>query len=91
MRAVLRTVHIQGGGVLLGACLFDQTPDVVRRGLSVIIKILLLLLLGLLPGWEVPLLVVILALGAVSSHPSRRVRHRRWWRIEGVRSDVRRG
>lgn len=30
LRSILRTVHILGGGVLIGAYLFEQTPDVIK-------------------------------------------------------------
>lgn len=118
-RAALRTVHILGGGVLVGACLFEQGPDTVHawllvaalsgllllatdlhascaivfevRGLAVLAKLALLVPVAYLPGWEVPLLVLILTIGAVSSHLSRGVRHRLWWSVPGIRNDRRRG
>lgn len=119
VRALLRTMHILGGGVLIGAFLFGQDAGVVHqwlvvtalsgvlllatdlhasaailfevRGLAVVVKLLLLSLLGVLPGYEVSLLVAILSLGAVSSHLSRDVRHRLWLRLPGVNPDQRHG
>lgn len=61
------------------------------RGLSIISKIALLLLLPMLPGLEVPILVLILVIGSLSSHLSRRFRHRLWLEIPGVIKDQRHG
>ena len=61
------------------------------RGLSIISKIGLLLLLPLLPGLEVPILVLILVIGSLSSHLSRRFRHRLWIGLPGVIQDERHG
>jgi hypothetical protein len=116
---MLRGLHILTGGVLLGACLFEQDASVVRfwllaasisggaflltdlhataavllewRGLAVLIKLVLLALMFHMPALEIPVLVTVLFIGAVSSHLSRDVRHRRWLNIEGVTSDRRRG
>ena len=105
-RSILRAVHILGGGVLIGAYLFQQTAEVIAgwyaltvlsglfllmtdlhasfavlvewRGLSILCKLALLLLLPLLPGWEVQGLVAILVIGSLSSHLSRKFRHRVW-------------
>ncbi|MCK5919811.1 MAG: hypothetical protein KAG66_02650, partial [Methylococcales bacterium] len=61
------------------------------RGLSIMAKISLLLLLPVLPGYEVYLLILILTIGSVSSHLSRRFRHRLWWKLPGLAQDQRRG
>lgn len=118
-RSVLRTLHILGGGVLVGAYLFQQPDAVVHtwyiiatlsglllfltdlhasfavlfewRGLSIISKIALLLLLPLMPGYEIAILVLILTIGSLSSHLSRRFRHRLWLPLPGLVQDQRRG
>lgn len=118
-RSILRTIHILGGGVLIGAYLFQQDAATIHswylaavlsgllllltdlhasfavlfewRGLSILGKIILLLLLPVLPGLEVPILVLILAIGSLSSHLSRRFRHRLWLEIPGVTRDERHG
>ena len=118
-RSVLRTIHILGGGVLIGAYLFEQSTDTIGvwytatmlsglllfitdlhaslavlfewRGLSILSKILLLLLMPLFPGFEVPILVLILTIGSLSSHLSRKFRHRLWCRLPDVTQDQRHG
>ena len=119
LRAVLRTLHILGGGVLIGAVLFGQAHEVVQhwwllatlsgvclfatdlhasfailfewRGLAIMSKVGLLLALPLLPGWEAPILMLILAIGSISSHLSRRFRHRLWRRLPRGGLDSRAG
>ncbi|MCK5921997.1 MAG: hypothetical protein KAG66_13720, partial [Methylococcales bacterium] len=61
------------------------------RGLSIMAKITLLLLIPMLPGYEVWLLVTILTIGSVSSHLSRKFRHRLWWALPDLAQDQRRG
>ena len=118
-RSVLRALHILGGGVLIGAYLFNQGADTLAhwyliaalsgillfltdlhasfaivfewRGLSILSKIILLLLIPLAPGYEVAILVAVLAIGSLSSHLSRRFRHRLWWEIPNMAQDQRRG
>jgi len=118
-RSVLRTVHILGGGVLIGAYLFQQPQGIIHawymaaavsglllfltdlhasfavifewRGLSIVSKIGLLLLLPLMPGFEVPILVLILTIGSLSSHLSRKFRHRLWLNLPDIAQDQRRG
>jgi len=118
-RSVLRTVHILGGGVLIGAYLFQQPQGVIDvwymvaavsgmllfltdlhasfavlfewRGLSIVSKIVLLLLLPLMPGFEVPILVLILTIGSLSSHLSRKFRHRLWLSLPDITQDERHG
>ena len=118
-RSVLRAVHILGGGVLIGAYLFDQPAEVIQvwfrvatvsgmllfltdlhasltivfewRGASIMAKIGLLLLVPLFPGYEISILVSILAIGSLSSHLSRRFRHRLWWAVPGIKADERHG
>ncbi len=118
-RSVLRTVHILGGGVLIGAYLFQQPQGVIHawymaaavsglllfltdlhasfavifewRGLSIVSKIGLLLLLPLMPGFEVPILVLILTIGSLSSHLSRKFRHRLWIKLPNIAQDERHG
>lgn len=118
-RSVLRTVHILGGGVLIGAYLFQQPQDITHvwyitatlsgmllfltdlhasfavlfewRGLSIISKIGLLLLLPLMPGFEVTILALILTIGSLSSHLSRKFRHRLWLKLPHITQDQRHG
>ncbi len=118
-RSVLRTVHILGGGVLIGAVLFSQPQPVIQlwwliatisglllfatdlhasfailfewRGLSIAAKIGLLLLVPLMPGYEVGLLVTILTIGSLSSHLSRNFRHRLWLALPDITQDERHG
>jgi hypothetical protein len=118
-RSVLRTVHILGGGVLIGAYLFQQPQDVIQpwyitatlsgvllfltdlhasfavlfewRGLSIFSKIGLLLLLPLMPGFEIAILVLILTIGSISSHLSRKFRHRLWLPLPDISQDQRHG
>jgi hypothetical protein len=118
-RALFRTVHILGGGVLVGAYLFHQEPATIHlwlmvtalsgllllatdlhascailfevRGLSMVVKLVLLGIVSSVPGWEVAVLILILSIGSVSSHLSRRVRHRLWWKLPGLGRDQRRG
>jgi hypothetical protein len=118
-RSILRTVHILGGGVLIGAYLFTQPESIIKvwyftavlsrlllfltdlhasfavffewRGLSILTKIGLLLVMPLIPGMEVYILAFILAIGAISSHLSRNFRHRLWWILPGIVQDQRRG
>lgn len=118
-RSLLRTVHILGGGVLIGAYLFQQTVDTIGfwylistvsgvllfmtdlhaslavvfewRGLSIMAKIGLLLLMPLLPGYEVWLLAAILTIGSFSSHLSRKFRHRLWLPLPDIAQDQRHG
>ncbi len=118
-RSILRTLHILGGGVLLGAYLFNQPEDVIHvwfqlavisgfllfltdlhasfailfewRGLSIIIKIVLLLFIPWMPGYEVWLLLVILTIGSLSSHLSRRFRHGLWFPLPNLTQDERHG
>ncbi|MCP4009427.1 MAG: hypothetical protein GY726_07925 [Proteobacteria bacterium] len=118
-RSVLRTVHILGGGVLIGAYLFQQPQSSIHlwyitatlsgmllfltdlhasfavlfewRGLSIISKICLLLLLPLMPGYEIYILSLILAIGSLSSHLSRKFRHRLWLKLPDITQDQRRG
>lgn len=118
-RSILRTVHILGGGVLIGAYLFTQPLETIHywyaiatlsgmllfvtdlhasfavmfewRGLSIICKIILLLLLPLMPGFEVYILGLILTIGSISSHLSRKFRHRLWWKLPDVAQDQRHG
>ena len=118
-RSILRTVHILGGGVLIGAYLFQQPQDVIQpwyitatlsglllfltdlhasfavlfewRGLSIFSKIGLLLLLPLMPGFEIAILVLILTIGSLSSHLSRKFRHRLWLPLPDVSQDQRHG
>ncbi len=118
-RSVLRTVHILGGGVLIGAYLFQQPQSSIHlwyitatlsgmllfftdlhasfavlfewRGLSIISKICLLLLLPLMPGYEIYVLSLILAIGSLSSHLSRKFRHRLWLKLPDITQDQRRG
>lgn len=118
-RSILRTLHILGGGVLLGAYLFNQPADIIHdwyqlavisgmllfltdlhasfavlfewRGLSIVAKIALLLFIPWLPGYEVWLLVVILTIGSLSSHLSRKFRHRLWLDLPNLTQDERHG
>jgi hypothetical protein len=118
-RSILRTVHILGGGVLIGAYLFQQPQDVIQpwyitatlsgvllfltdlhasfavlfewRGLSIFSKIGLLLLLPLMPGFEIAILVLILTIGSISSHLSRKFRHRLWLPLPDISQDQRHG
>ena len=118
-RSILRTVHILGGGVLIGAYLFQQPQDVIQpwyitatlsglllfltdlhasfavlfewRGLSIFSKIGLLLLLPLMPGFEIAILVLILTIGSLSSHLSRKFRHRLWLPLPNISQDQRHG
>jgi hypothetical protein len=118
-RSILRTAHILGGGVLIGAYLFQQSPDIIYawyitatlsglllfltdlhasfavlfewRGLSILSKISLLLLLPFLPGLEVAILVLILTIGSLSSHLSRKFRHRLWLSLPNITQDERHG
>ena len=118
-RSILRTLHILGGGVLIGAYLFHQDAATIElwyllatvsglllfltdlhasfavlfewRGLSIVSKIGLLLLMPLLPGLEVPILVLILVIGSLSSHLSRRFRHRLWLQWADLAQDERHG
>ena len=118
-RSVLRTVHILGGGVLIGAYLFQQPQNVIQpwyitatlsglllfltdlhasfavlfewRGLSIFSKIGLLLLLPLMPGFEIAILVLILTIGSLSSHLSRKFRHRLWLPLPDISQDQRHG
>ena len=118
-RSVLRTVHILGGGVLIGAFLFSQAQPVIHlwwvtatisglllfatdlhasfailfewRGLAIAAKIGLLLLVPLMPGYEVVLLITILTIGSLSSHLSRRFRHRLWLALPDITQDERHG
>lgn len=118
-RSILRTVHILGGGVLIGAYLFQQPQDVIQpwyitatlsglllfltdlhasfavlfewRGLSIFSKIGLLLLLPLMPGFEIAILVLILTIGSLSSHLSRKFRHRLWLPLPDISQDQRHG
>ena len=118
-RSVLRALHILGGGVLIGAYLFDQPAEVINlwlkvaamsgmllfltdlhaslailfewRGASIMAKIGLLLLLPVFPGYEIAILVTILSIGSLSSHLSRRFRHRLWWAVPGIKADERHG
>jgi len=118
-RSILRTVHILGGGVLIGSYLFDQPAEVIRvwyltatlsglllfltdlhaslailfewRGASIMAKIGLLLMLPLFPGYEIAILITILTIGSLSSHLSRKFRHRLWWAVPGMKADERHG
>jgi len=118
-RSVLRTLHILGGGVLIGAYLFQQSPEIIQfwyrlavisgmllfltdlhasfavvfewRGLSIISKISLLLVLPLMPGHEVSILILILTIGSLSSHLSRKFRHRLWLNFPALAQDERHG
>ncbi len=118
-RSALRALHILGGGVLIGAYLFNQGPDTIHswllvtvvsgtllfsadlhasmailfewRGMAVIIKISLLLLILLFSKIAIPLLVTSLFIGALSSHLSRKFRHRLWLKLPGVVTDKRHG
>lgn len=54
-------------------------------------KIMLLLLIPKLPAYEVYLLITILTIGSVSSHLSRKIRHRLWWVLPNTVQDQRRG
>ena len=119
IRSILRTVHILGGGVLIGAYLFEQPQSIIHawyitatlsglllfftdlhasfavlfewRGLSIISKIGLLLLLPVMPGYEVYLLISILVIGSLSSHLSRKFRHRLWLKLPDMTQDQRHG
>jgi hypothetical protein len=119
IRSILRTVHILGGGVLIGAYLFHQPQYVIEpwyitavlsgvllfltdlhasfavlfewRGLSIASKIGLLLLLPLMPGFEVAILALILTIGSLSSHLSRKFRHRLWLPLPDISQDQRHG
>lgn len=119
LRSILRTVHILGGGVLIGAYLFGQAQADIKiwlmtatvsglllfltdlhasfaiffewRGASIMAKIGLLLLLPVSPGYEVVILTIILTIGSLSSHLSRRFRHRLWWAVPGIEADERHG
>lgn len=118
-RSILRAIHILGGGVLVGAHLFSQSPEIIAhwytlatvsgmllfltdlhasfailfewRGLSILSKIFLLLLLPLMPGYEIAILVIILSIGSVSSHLSRKFRHRLWLNLPDLVQDERHG
>lgn len=118
-RSILRSLHILGGGVLIGAYLFAQPEEAIEfwyrlatvsglmlfftdlhasfavlfewRGLSIMTKIGLLLLLPVFPGYEVYLLIIILTIGSISSHLSRKFRHRLWLNIPGLTQDQRQG
>lgn len=118
-RSILRTVHILGGGVLIGAYLFEQGANTIQfwhttavvsglflfltdlhasfavlfewRGLSIMSKIALLLLIPFAPGFEVPILMIILTIGSISSHLSRKFRHRLWWDWADITRDERHG
>ena len=118
-RSILRTVHILGGGVLIGAYLFHQPQATIHawyitaslsgillfftdlhasfavlfewRGLAIVSKIILLLIMPLLPGFEVPILTLILSIGSLSSHLTRKFRHRLWLDLPGVAQDQRHG
>ncbi len=118
-RSILRTIHILGGGVLIGAYLFYQSHSITHywyitatlsglllfmtdlyasfavlfewRGLAIMSKIGLLLLMPLFPGFEVPILVLILTIGSISSHLSRKFRHRLWFKLPDITQDQRHG
>ncbi len=118
-RSLLRTLHILTGGVLVGAYVFSQPPELVHpwligavisglllfatdlhasfaivfewRGLAIAAKITLLALLPYLPGMEIFILTVVLTIGAISSHLSRKFRHRLWYSGAGLRVDERHG
>ncbi len=61
------------------------------RGLAMMAKIGGLLLLPVADGFEIALLVGILVTGSVSSHLSRKFRHRTWLKVPRVTVDTRRG
>ncbi len=61
------------------------------RGLAMMAKIGGLLLLPVADGFEIALLVGILVIGSVSSHLSRKFRHRTWLKVPQVIVDTRRG
>jgi hypothetical protein len=61
------------------------------RGLSIISKIGLLLLLPVAPGYEIYILGAILTIGSLSSHLSRKFRHRMWWTLPDIAQDTRHG
>ncbi|MBS1270438.1 MAG: hypothetical protein MAG794_01394 [Gammaproteobacteria bacterium] len=61
------------------------------RGLAVLLKLGLLFAVRWMPGFEVYILTVVLAIGAVSSHLSREFRHRLWLRSTKATVDTRHG
>jgi len=62
------------------------------RGVIVLVKLILLVLVAWYPDFAVLLLTLILMLGTFISHVSRKIRHRLWWNPGFVvQSDQRRG
>lgn len=118
-RSILRTAHIFGGGVLIGAYLFNQPDSSINiwyitalvsglllflsdlhsslavlfewRGLSIVSKIGILWALPLLSGYEIYALTLILIIGSLSSHSSRKFRHRLWLTLPNITQDDRHG
>jgi hypothetical protein len=71
--------------------LMDITANTVWvvqvRGIAIIVKLMLLLLLGLHPGWDNFLLVMMIIISAVISHAPGKVRYYSLYHLRVINSD----
>jgi len=71
--------------------LMDITANTVWvvqvRGIAIIVKLMLLLLLGLNPGWDNFLLVMMIIISAVISHAPGKVRYYSLYHLRVINSD----
>ena len=77
-----------GFALMLVDAYSNRTWLVQVRGISVYIKLILLMLLGLGPRWDITLLVVIIVISSIVSHAPGKLRYYSVYHRRVIRSDT---